>query len=623
MMMLLALMGWFLPLLASLPDSNKVVSTRLQEPGGPVYEGGKAVAKVAGEQLFAPARESITYDISTRRASDAFLNYDWDGADQPLRLEQRHGPTSTEHVYDGSQRRVAKKVYENGSLIRTHRYVYQGWLPIVEEVTDRWGNPEYRNSYVWGPGPNGVRNPGIGATGQLALIIHQPQYGDPELSAPVYNHRLDVVGLVDVETGNVVAEYDYTPFGKTRRATGARAEQCPFRFAGAYLDEETRTYYFGYRHYDPRTKQWLTRDPIGEAGGLNLFAYANNDPINGIDVLGLDVASSQRMPGSVNSRVFWHTEGDVNLKIPIGTRLGRVVPAGRASSKVLTSDWVLLDEEYGGGVVYFKALEDAIVASPNTGGVESGLRYKWMNRNIDMQRPISPYSERSTASVFWGEYGYQAAWALQSAFYHMDYIDRAILEFTGWHPEELMVNASMTTGHWVMGIDDLFASGWFVRRKSFSLLNDLLTGVRKWTRVIPDARTRRALGSWKDFQKATTGQFKSLAEAETAWKVYQESSQAKKTLVIGRLPDTEAAELLGFQRLNLPSGWSAKVNDAWIQGGIDSGLPFKLVSPVNRSMLINPPGSLFPDTIFRRELNQLKEAGYRIKDGWAIPPGSR
>src|SRR5690606_18923007 len=46
---------------------------------------------------------------------------------------------------------------------------------------------------------------------------------------------------------------------------------------------------FGYRHYHPRTKQWISRDPIGEAGGLNLFAYANNDPVNGVDILGTDV----------------------------------------------------------------------------------------------------------------------------------------------------------------------------------------------------------------------------------------------------------------------------------------------------------------------------------------------
>jgi RHS repeat-associated protein len=191
-------------------------------------------------------------------------------------------------VYDGSQRRIEKRVYKNGNLQRTHRFVYQSWVPVVEEVTDKWGNLDYRNLYVYGPGPDGARRPGLGATGQLALIIHQPKHGPPQLSAPIYNHRLDLVGLVDVETGNVVARYGYTPFGETTYAVGSRAEQNPFRFAGAYFDPETTTYYFGYRHYDPRTKQWLSRDPIGEAGGLNLFAYANNEPFNqGPDYLGL------------------------------------------------------------------------------------------------------------------------------------------------------------------------------------------------------------------------------------------------------------------------------------------------------------------------------------------------
>ena len=306
--------------LPALTDTNAVVTldwsvvgTRPEEPGGTPYEGGNAVAEIAGEHLFAPKTESIIYDIATRRASDAFLNYGWDAANQPLMLEERHGPHRTEHDYDGSQRRVEKRVYHHGNLRRTHRFVYDGWLPVVEEVEDQWGNFAYRNLYVWGPGPGGARQPEIGATGQLALIIHQPKHGPPQLGAPIYNHRLDVVGLVDVESGQVVARYGYTPFGKTTYAIGPRADQNPFRFAGAYHDQETNTYYFGYRHYHPRTKQWISRDPIGEAGGLNLFAYANNDPVNGIDVLGLEVTSFGPMKIiSPRTRYLTHPVGSLD-----------------------------------------------------------------------------------------------------------------------------------------------------------------------------------------------------------------------------------------------------------------------------------------------------------------------
>lgn len=40
--------------------------------------------------------------------------------------------------------------------------------------------------------------------------------------------------------------------------------------------------------YDPRLRRWLSRDPIGEEGGFNRYAYCGNDPINRHDYLGLD-----------------------------------------------------------------------------------------------------------------------------------------------------------------------------------------------------------------------------------------------------------------------------------------------------------------------------------------------
>jgi uncharacterized protein RhaS with RHS repeats len=46
--------------------------------------------------------------------------------------------------------------------------------------------------------------------------------------------------------------------------------------------------YYGFRYYDPVTGRWLSRDPIGENGGLNLYGMVGNDPISRWDYLGLD-----------------------------------------------------------------------------------------------------------------------------------------------------------------------------------------------------------------------------------------------------------------------------------------------------------------------------------------------
>jgi RHS repeat-associated protein len=49
---------------------------------------------------------------------------------------------------------------------------------------------------------------------------------------------------------------------------------------------ETGLYLTHYRLYDPNTGRWLNRDPIGEAGGLNLYAYVGGNPVNFVDPTG-------------------------------------------------------------------------------------------------------------------------------------------------------------------------------------------------------------------------------------------------------------------------------------------------------------------------------------------------
>ena len=43
---------------------------------------------------------------------------------------------------------------------------------------------------------------------------------------------------------------------------------------------------YGYRYYDPLTGRWPSRDPIGERGGINLYGFVGNDPIQTIDLFG-------------------------------------------------------------------------------------------------------------------------------------------------------------------------------------------------------------------------------------------------------------------------------------------------------------------------------------------------
>jgi RHS repeat-associated protein len=79
------------------------------------------------------------------------------------------------------------------------------------------------------------------------------------------------------------------PFGEPIRVSGSLAAQNPFRFSTKFTDDESGLVYYGYRYYNTSTGRWISRDPVGEGGGLNVYGLAANNPANFVDSLGCEV----------------------------------------------------------------------------------------------------------------------------------------------------------------------------------------------------------------------------------------------------------------------------------------------------------------------------------------------
>jgi RHS repeat-associated protein len=133
--------------------------------------------------------------------------------------------------------------------------------------------------------------------GQSSLYIYEPgsyaplarvDQSEGEAEQKLYYFHTDQIGtpveMTDVD-GQIVWQATYKAWGEIETLAVSEVEQ-NLRFQGQYFDDETGLHYNTFRYYDPEVGRFITQDPIGLAGGRNLYSYSVNPVVWG-DPLGL------------------------------------------------------------------------------------------------------------------------------------------------------------------------------------------------------------------------------------------------------------------------------------------------------------------------------------------------
>ena len=227
-------------------------------------------------QLTAAGQVTFTYDnngnMLTKADTGASSNitYTYDYENRLVRADRNASgnTTTSSYYYDPFGRRIVKTVYENSAFSRFAWYVYDREDILVENRNDS------RSGY---------------STGRF-FNIHGPDIDEPVAytnNGQMYFYHADGLGSVRIITdsaGSVTRRYSYDAYGNITASIIDR----PYTYTGREYDDETGLYYYRNRYYDPKIGRFISKDPIGFAGGdVNLYNYVGGNPVNWVDPWGL------------------------------------------------------------------------------------------------------------------------------------------------------------------------------------------------------------------------------------------------------------------------------------------------------------------------------------------------
>lgn len=309
------------------------------------------------------------FDADGNQLRNGRWNYTWDAENRLIRMVAATAVGPQQRLafeYDAAGRRIRKTVWNNtagsGTPALDVKFLYDGWL-MFAELDASSGNAVIR-SYVWGQDLSGSREGAGGVGGLLAMRSGSTCH------FAAFDGNGNVAALVDGTTGLLSAQYEYGPFGELIRVSGPMGRPNPFRFSRKYTDEESGHLYYGYRYYNPSTGRWLSRDPIAERGGANLYGFVDNNPENRFDALGLQALPVPVPPGGPPIFVLPPPGTPPNI-IPFPTPVRPIGPPQVAGCIVVAVGGWYLGDWIGDRTGIHDGVGDwlgGIIAPPITGG---------------------------------------------------------------------------------------------------------------------------------------------------------------------------------------------------------------------------------------------------------------
>lgn len=298
---------------------------------------------------------SFTYDADGQLTSDGKRTYDWNARGQLSSLTPVGDGPAGVFGYDPLGIRSSKKLGDT-----TQKYLTDGSNPLVEQT-------------------------GSGATAATVATSGLDQYLTRTENGATQVYLTDalgtVVGLANAD-GTVATSYTYDPYG--RPTTSGAASTNPYTFTGRESDG-TGLLHYRNRYYDPESGRFISQDPVGYAGGTNLYQYALSSPttytdptgnspmlagcvIGGLGEAGLDWLG-QRLSGR---KVDW---GQVGMSAALGCAggmLGKLKWADPAKSCKIGNSFtgdtlVLLSDGTRKPIKDIKVGDQVLATDPGTG----------------------------------------------------------------------------------------------------------------------------------------------------------------------------------------------------------------------------------------------------------------